>query len=144
MDHSQDYRTHRRWVPLYHFVLSLLVLAILIGSIVNVVRSASTDGLYSATLILAIGVALVLIFYFTRSFALRAQDRAIRAEENLRHYVRTGMLLDPGLTMRQIVALRFASDEEYDALVASAINDQLAEEDIKKLITSWRSDDYRV
>lgn len=141
---QQDYASHRKWVPLYHFFLALLVLAILIGSVVNVVKSSGTASFYSATLLLAVAAALVLVFFYVRAFPLKAQDRAIKAEENLRCYVRTGKLLDPRLTVRQIIGLRFASDDEYDALAEKAVQEQLGEGDIKKLIANWRSDDYRV
>ncbi len=141
---TQDYSTHRRWVPAYHFVLSLLTLAILVGSVVNVVKSAGTASFYSATLILAVSVALVLTFYFVRSFALRAQDRVIRAEENFRRYLRTGEVLDQRLTVRQIIGLRFASDEEFDELMRRAVDERLSEADIKKAIKNWKADEYRV
>lgn len=144
MNEQQTYATHRRWVPTYHFVLSILVLATAIGSVVNLVKSVGTPGLYSAALLLAVNVALILVFFFVRSFALRAQDRAIRVEENLRCYVRTGKLLDPRLDMRQIIGLRFAADDEYDTLVARALDEKLSEDDIKKSIESWRPDTYRV
>lgn len=140
----QDYASHRKWVPLYHFFLSLLVLAILIGSVVNVVKSSGSASFYSATLLLAVAAALVLVIFYMRAFPLKAQDRAIKAEENLRCYVRTGKLLDPRLTVRQIIGLRFASDDEYEALAEKAVRDQLGEDDIKKSISNWRSDDYRV
>ena len=48
-----------------------------------------------------------------RVYPLKAQDRAIRADENLRHFAMTGKLLDPRLTVKQVVALRFASDGEF-------------------------------
>ena len=54
-----------------------------------------------------------MVFFFCRMFPLQAQDRAIRAEENLRHYVLAGKLLDSRLTIRQIIGLRFAIDEEF-------------------------------
>ncbi len=141
---EQDYSSHRRWVPAYHFILSLLILATVIGAVVNLVKSVGTSGLYSASLILAISLALIFVVLMMRTFPLRAQDRAIRAEENLRHYVRTGKLLDPRLDIRQIIGLRFASDEEYDELAARAVSENLTEDDIKKSIRSWRSDTYRV
>ncbi len=144
MGQIQDYSSHRRWVPVYHFFLSALVLAILVGSVINVVKSAGTTGFYSATLLLAVAVALALMFYFTRSFALRAQDRVIRAEENLRCHVRAGKLLDSRLTLRQIVGLRFASDDEYDELMRRAVEEGLSEEEIKKSVKSWKADEYRV
>lgn len=141
---EQDYSSHRRWVRAYHFILSLLILATVIGAVVNLVKSVGTSGLYSASLILAISLALIFVVLMMRTFPLRAQDRAIRAEENLRHYVRTGKLLDPRLDIRQIIGLRFASDEEYDELAARAVSENLTEDDIKKSIRSWRSDTYRV
>lgn len=141
---AQNYANHQRWVPAYHFLLALLVLAILIGSVVNLVKAAGTDGLYSASLILAMSVALVLIFYFVRAFPLRAQDRLIKLEENIRSHRRSGKLLDPKLEIRQIIGLRFASDEEFDALAARAVSEGLSEKEIKSAITNWRADTYRV
>ena len=65
-------------------------------------------------------VALFLLFVFTRNFAMGVQDRAIRAEENLRHFALTGKRLDPRLTIKQIVGLRFASDAEFVELARKA------------------------
>jgi hypothetical protein len=66
---------------------------ILIGSVVNLTKSwGDSTRFYSASLIVALTIALVLTAFFARTFALRAQDRAIRAEEQLRHYVLTGKL----------------------------------------------------
>jgi len=141
---SQNYANHRRFVPMYHYVTFSLAVALLIGSIVNLVKSFGTDNLYSASLIVVAAVVLKSIFFFARVFALRAQDRAIRAEENLRHYVLTGKLLDPKLTTRQIVGLRFAQDAEFVALAQKAVAENLSEDDIKKAITSWKADNYRV
>ena len=77
-------------------------------------------------------------------FALKAQDRAIRAEENLRHFALTGKLLDPRLDMRQVIALRFASDAEFVALARRAAADTLTPDAIKQAIQNWRADTYRV
>ncbi len=140
----QNYKSHRRFVPVYHYYLTLLILATLIGSVINLFKSVDAGtGVYSASLILAIVVALMPIFFFMRVFALRAQDRAIVAEENLRNFARNGSLLDSRLTVRQIIGLRFASDGEYDALAARAADEGLSEDDIKKAVQNWRSDDYR-
>ena len=77
-------------------------------------------------------------------FALKAQDRAIRVEENLRHFAMHGSLLDPKLDIRQIIGLRFASDEEFAELAAKAAADGLSENDVKKAVKNWRGDYYRV
>jgi hypothetical protein len=89
-------------------------------------------------------VSMLILALLARIFALRAQDRAIRAEENLRCFVMTGKLLHPGLTIRQIIALRFASDSEFVSLANRAAKDALTPVDIKKAVQSWRSDNYRV
>jgi hypothetical protein len=78
-----------------------------------------------------------------RNFALRAQDRAIRAEENLRHFVMTGKLLDARLSVPQIVAVRFASDGEFVALAQKAAQDAMKPADIKRAVKNWRADENR-
>ena len=142
---TQNYANHRRFVPLFHFVLFGLIVLTFIGSIVNLYHSLGDhQRIYSASLIVVIMICLLLLFFFCRIFALKAQDRAIRAEENFRHYVHTGKLLDPKLTIRQIIALRFASDREFVALAQKAAAESLSENAIKKAIKNWRADTYRV
>ena len=89
-------------------------------------------------------ISLLMLFFYCRIFPLKAQDRAIRAEENLRHYVLTGKLLDPRLTVRQIIGLRFASDAEFITLAQRAAEENLSGDDIKKAIKNWRADNYRL
>ena len=140
----QTYETHRRYVPLYHFVALTLIIVTLIGSIVNLMSSLGNhQRIYSASLLVAVCVILLLMYFFVRSFAMKAQDRAIRAEENLRHFARTGTLLDPRLTMRQIIGLRFASDEEFLDLARRAADEGLTEDQIKRAVRSWRPDHDR-
>jgi len=140
---EQNFKNHARYVAGYHFVSSALLLAILIGSIINLVHS--TEGnCYSASLITALTVVVILIWFYSRTFALKAQDRAIRAEENFRHFLATGKPLDARLTVQQIVALRFAGDDEFVALVKRAADENLSNPDIKKAIQHWRADNDRV
>jgi hypothetical protein len=142
---TQSYANHRQIVPLFHGVLFFMLVLTLIGSIVNLVRSWDNHVvLYSASLIVVLDVCGLFLFFFCRIFSLKAQDRAIRAEENLRHFALTGRLLDPRLTVRQIIALRFAPDAEFVALAAKAAQSQMAPDDIKKAIKNWRADTYRV
>jgi hypothetical protein len=141
---DQNYANHSRNVPLYHFVVLPLLLLTLIGSIVNLIQSfGDHERLYSAALIVALSFAGFLTAFFGRVFALKAQDRAIRAEENLRHFVMTGKLLDPRLSALQIVALRFASDGEFVALAQKAAPDGMTPADIKRAVKNWRADEYR-
>ncbi len=141
---AQNYSTHRRFVPIYHYVLALFTLAVLIGAFVNLFKSVGTTGLYSASLIALMSLNGLLTFFFMRVFALKAQDRAIRAEENLRSFAATGKLLDPKLTTRQIVGLRFAGDDECAELAKKAAENNMSEDDIKKAIKNWKADEYRV
>lgn len=141
---GQNYANHRRWVPPYHFVAPLILLAVFIGSIVNVIHAAGTPAFYSTTLILALTFACFFLFYYLRAFPLRAQDRLIRVEENLRHQRLTNKPLDSRLTLRQIIGLRFASDEEFAELAKKALQENLSEDQIKKAVKNWREDSYRV
>ena len=144
-DNQQGYKNHAQVVFLYHRVLTLVLLVILIGSLVNLTKSwGDSTRFYSASLIVALTIAAILLFIFVRVFPLKAQDRAIRAEEQLRHYVLTGKLLDSRLTMRQIVALRFASDAEFVALAQRAADQSLSADAIKQEVKQWRADTYRV
>jgi Family of unknown function (DUF6526) len=142
---SQNYASHRQLVPMYHFVLFLLLLLTLIGAGVNLYQSwGDHQRLYSASLILVLTLGVLILFFLARIFALKAQDRAIRAEESLRHFVLTGKLLDSRLGVRQIVALRFASDAEFPPLARDAAEKSMAPKAIKQAIKSWRGDFYRV
>lgn len=140
---EQSYSNHKRFRPMFHFFLFGLVLAIFAGAIINLARSIGTPGLYSASLLAAIAVALIFMFFFMRIFALRAQDRAIRAEENMRHFALTGRLLDSRLRMSQVIALRFAPDEELVELAQRAANKDLSNDEIKKAIKKWKPDHHR-
>jgi hypothetical protein len=142
---QQTYANHRRMHPLFHFVFSLLALVLLVTSIVELIRSIQLgDQLLPSFLFLLISIIVIIVFVLIRSYPMKAQDRAIRAEENLRHYVLTQKLLDSRLTVSQIAALRFASDEEFPALCEKAADWQLSSDAIKKSIKSWRSDGYRI
>lgn len=140
---TQNFKTHRQIVPLYHYVTNLLALGILAGGIVYAFQDCAHNCLLG-TLIALIGLTLAIVGFLARGFGIRAQDRAIRAEENFRHFVMTGKPQDSRLRLGQIIALRFASDEEYLALSAKAIAENLKPEDIKKLIKNWRPDFHRV
>lgn len=140
---NQNYSNHRRFVFGYHFFALLGSLILVIGSIVNLVKT-SHEGLYSASLITFGSVILLFTTFYARMFAIKAQDRVIRTEENFRHFLLTKSTLPEALTIRQIIGLRFASDEEFPALVEKAVKENMSENDIKKSIKTWRGDYYRV
>lgn len=142
---SQNFKNHARIVPMYHYVLLLLLLIVLIGSCINLYESwGDSNRFYSASLIVAVTVILFFLAAFARTFPLKAQDRAIRAEENLRHFVLTGKLLDSRLQLAQIIALRFASDNEFPKLAQEAVEKNMSNKEIKQAIVNWREDNDRV
>lgn len=140
---TQNYKNHAQLVPGYHYVTLGFILALLGGSI-NYFLRATPENKYLASLVILIAIILVLLAWFARGFALKAQDRAIRAEESLRYYIMTGKRIPSSLTISQIIALRFASDEEYIALLERAINEKLSNKEIKLAIQQWKEDLHRV
>ncbi|MFY7965616.1 MAG: DUF6526 family protein [Chitinophagaceae bacterium] len=140
---EQNFKNHSRFVPLYHFFTYLLLLVILVGTTMNCCKG-SCGGCLTNVLIGSLAFATIFVAYFARAFALKAQDRAIRAEENLRYFAMTGKLLPTELRMGQIIALRFANDEEWLALINRAVAEKLSSKDIKLSIKNWKADYNRV
>jgi hypothetical protein len=140
----QTYQNHTRRVPAF-LALGLVLFLTFIGASVNLYKSLHDhQRLYSAALLLVLSVCVFVVAFFARIFALKAQDRAIRAEESLRHFMLTGKPLDSRLQPLQIVALRFASDDEFPALAIRAAEQGMKPDDIKKQVKYWRADHHRV
>ena len=142
---TQNYANHRRTDPGYHFTLLPIVFLTGVGAAVNLYESwGDHERIYSASLIFVLSWCLLVAAFYARVFALKAQDRAIRAEENLRHFLLTGKAMDPRIGIRQVVALRFAPDAEFPALAERAAAEGLGAVAIKQAIKNWRADEYRV
>ena len=142
---DQHLGNHVRYVPLFHFFTLPLILGILIASIVNLSRLWSVpEQRLGAILLFLMALSMGLVAFFARSFALRAQNRAIRAEEHLRYLLLTGKRMDHRLRLGQIIALRFADDEEFLQLAEEAIEKKLSQRAIKQQIRRWRADHHRV
>ena len=141
---DQNFTNHRRLAPGYHYVLTLLLLVGVVSAIVNVVLQWGTSGLMASLLILLLFICLLFVFIMMRTFPLKAQDRAIRAEESLRYFILTRQPLSRKLSIGQIAALRFAADEEMVQLVEKILADNLKPDEIKKAIQTWRADHHRV
>jgi hypothetical protein len=139
---EQSFKNHGRYIPLWHFITPTILFAVGVGSIINLWNS-SKENIYSASLLVAVTLILWIFWWYGRVFALRAQDRAIRSEENLRHFILTGKPFDSRIRMGQIIALRFASDEELPALAKRAADDNLTAKQIKEAVKSWRADHHR-
>lgn len=139
----QSLASHRRFDPLFHFFALPVVGLSVIAAIVHAVQRPNW---FSAWLVL-FSIALVIVTLKARMYALRVQDRLIRLEERLR----LRDLIDEPLRSRicelsegQLIGLRFASDAEVPRLVEAALAKQLSKAEIKKSITSWRGDYFRV
>ncbi len=91
-------------------------------------------------------VAVMILLSITRWNTVALQDRIIMLEMK----VRCAEVLAAGqdaalakLSVKQIVALRFASDDELGALLERAARENLAPKAIKASIRTWRPDPYR-
>ena len=139
---EQNFKNHAKMEPGYHYVTLTAILIFLIGSI-NFLIQGTAENKYLGAMLSLLSVILVLMAWYLRIFALKAQDRAIRAEENFRYHLATGKVFPKELRMGQIIALRFASDDEFVALTAKAIADNLSNKQIKELIKNWKADHNR-
>jgi hypothetical protein len=146
----QTFSSHRRVDPLFHF---FLVPVFAVGLLLSLIHffyhfrdSDSRDNIHSFLLIV-LSVALLILVFRTRIYALKVQDRVIRLEERLRLTQLLGEPLRsriPELTEDQLVGLRFASDAEVPQLVERTLSEKLKRGDIKKAIQNWRPDNWRV
>lgn len=139
----QTFENHGKFDPPYHFVLSPLVLVLLAGAIWAAVNEGTGEAWWRA----GVATALFLIVAKLRLYGLRVQDRVIRLEERLRlqavlpESLRNRVM---DLTPGNLIALRFASDEELPSLVERILRDKPEAKEIKKSIRNWRPDYFRI
>jgi hypothetical protein len=148
---AQSYANHRRYVPLYHFVTPLILLLNLLWTFVGIYHTWHADsGRFDrgeSIVRVLVAVALLFMWFHLRTFPLAVQDRLIRHEMRRR----LGELLPadqrariPELTVGQLIALRFASDEELPALTRKVLDEKIADrEAIKRQIRNWQADELR-
>jgi Family of unknown function (DUF6526) len=139
----QNLANHNRLDPPFHFFLLPLILILWIASLVFGIRHPGWEPARELLLVTALAVTAVK----ARSYALKVQDRVIRLEQRLR----LGALLPESLRAQivrlsegQLIALRFASDEEVPALAHRALVENLSCGDIKQSIRNWQPDFWRV
>ena len=141
---EQNFKNHSRLVPMFHGVAFTAALFPFVVFIIDFIRAIGYEsGRLHAAAMLSLSVALILGLWFARVFSLKAQDRGIRAEENFRHFVATGKTLDSRLKMGQIIALRFAGDDEFVALAKQAADENMEPKQIKMAVKNWRADNNR-
>jgi len=139
----QSYSNHFRVVPLFHLVLSLILLVNFFYCLVRAIVAFSWPTLLAALM----GLAFILMFVYIRTFPLTVQDRVIRLEMRLRLERLLPADLKariPDLTVSQLIALRFASDTELPGLVREVLDQKLARgKDIKQKVRDWQADHLR-
>lgn len=145
---EQNYANHRKFVPAYHFVAFGILTINLLWSLYRLFRGLPDVPFFDRLLAAAVAFALILLIWYARVFPLRAQDRIIRLEETLR----MERLLPPDLRARigelrpgQLVALRFAGEEELPELTRTVLDQGITDRDeIKKMVRHWRADHLRM
>jgi Family of unknown function (DUF6526) len=144
----QTYKNHARYDPPFHFFALPVAGATVVIAIYDLVKDIIARGIHAhAIWYVVLALAFVVTVLKCRTNALKAQDRVIRLEERLRL---TTLCSEPmrsrigELKEGQLIALRFASDEEVAALAAKALSDKMSGSDIKKAIKNWRPDYFRV
>ncbi len=141
----QNYKNHLRLNPAHHFVLIPTVIGLFIWSIVHFFDS--NVGFEEKLFWFLASFALVLVSMITRVYALKNQDRIIRLEMRQRYFELTGTSFNSKenqLKLSQIIALRFASNEELLALIDLSLKDKLSNKEIKLAITNWQADLVRI
>jgi hypothetical protein len=140
----QSYENHTRWHAPFHYFVAPVLMTNVVVAVVQLVRDPGLDSGWW----LVVSVALLVLAGLTRLNPLKAQDRIIRLEESLRYYQLLPEELASratSLTTAQVVALRFASDEELEGLVREVLEGRLTKPaEIKRAIRKWRPDTLRV
>jgi len=139
----QDFENHVRYLPAYHFVAFPLFFVNFCYAAYAAVANPGVASLVG----LALAVALVLLFLLSRMMVMTVQDRVIRLEERLRMRALLPADMQPHVdrfTVKQLVAMRFASDAELPALARKVVEGRIEDQKaIKKMVTEWRADYQR-
>lgn len=144
---KQNFQNHVRYYAPHHFILLPLILVGVVISLVFAVKQQTPDAgaWYGVTAVfLLLGYTSVML---RQHYALMVQDRIVRLEVRFRYFTLTGKRFEPleqQLSLSQILALRFASDEELPGLVQRAVTEQLPAKAIKQSIHDWQGDYMRV
>lgn len=143
-DQTQSLASHRRYIPIWHF----FALPVLIINVFVVAYHFVRDPQLINGWAVIVSIALAIGIGWSRFMPLRAQDRIIRLEERTRleRVLPADLRGRVGeLTERQLIAIRFAPDEEVPDLTRRALNGELKTPgDIKRAIRNWRADHLRV
>jgi hypothetical protein len=136
----QDFKTHRRWYPLYHFVATPILLLNVIAAVWHAVRIPTTWNIWTGV----VSIGLLATVWTARGMALNVQNRVIRLEMQLRlrEVLPAALAARIGeLRTSQLIGLRFAGNGEMAGLVERCLSGELANgEAVKKQIKHWQPD----
>jgi hypothetical protein len=143
---EQNFKSHGRLDPPYHFVLGLILLANVVFAVFHMIRHRD-DAYIAGPWVVVLSLAAFIAVFKLRAYPMKVQDRVIRLEERLRLQA-----LAPAqwhaqiyrLTEDQLIGLRFAADDEVVELAKQALEHNLNRKQIKERIQSWRPDEWRV
>jgi Family of unknown function (DUF6526) len=150
MPEIQNFKNHGRMDPPFHYIavpILLLNLLLVLAATIYVATQDRPHELLLHIWLLLVSFALLVVATNSRVKDLRIQDRVIRVEERLRYaplLSSVALSASANLTVPQIVALRFASDQELPGLVARTLAENLTPKQIKESIVTWRPDFHRV
>lgn len=143
MSESQTYQNHVRRLPLQYNLMAFIVTANILWSGYRLFGEMTGDRVMA----FLVSVALFIMALSARTQTLTVQNRVIRLE--MRHRLRDLLPADVAaralaLPMSQLVALRFASDEEMPELVGEVLSGTLTDaKAIKQRIKQWQADHLR-
>jgi len=143
---AQNYGNHTRIYPLHHLVITPLTL-IFLGWTVYRMDFSTAESIWTSVYFLLGAVVIALISLLARIYAIKCQNRIILVEMRQRYFYLTGAHFyskENQLSLGQIIALRFAGDEELVVLTERAIKERLSPKEIKLEITNWQGDYRRV
>ncbi|MDR6197216.1 DUF6526 family protein [Siphonobacter sp. SORGH_AS_0500] len=141
---TQNYKNHVQYYPPHHFVFYPVVLFLMgVGLYMSITEHSFLWGFVTTQ-----GAVITwLAFMLRQHYALGNQDRIVRLEMRLRYYMLTHESFESSesqLSIQQIAALRFASDEELVPLLKRAIRENLSPDQIKRSIQNWQADEMRL
>ena len=140
----QNLKNHARLYPPFHFFVAPILLVNVGGSIYRLVKFGVH---YNTVFGILLALALFVLAFCARIFALTVQDRLIRLEMRMRLTQLLPADLRPRIpefTVAQLVSLRFAGDTELPALARKVLDDKMNDRKaIKQLIKDWQADYLR-
>jgi Ca2+/Na+ antiporter len=142
---KQNYKNHKMYYPLHHFVFLPLMGTFIIFGLVKAMNAIHRlEWVLFSVLSFCI---LYLAIMLRQHYALGNQDRIVRLEFRLRYFElfkESSKRVEDKLSLSQLEALRFSDDLEFPALLERALKENISADEIKKSIQNWQADNMRV